>query len=568
MLTLLSHPDTGYARVSQRRQQATQTALAKFYKQYGHDWTIRLSPDGQRVASMVGSRTKPYVGQPLEKAEQFLKENADAFGFEFSLEGFKVLTNRTTNFGANVELQQVVNGLLIENGRVQVNFDKEGRVVQFVSSYTPAGTPDKDRVTVTRPEAVKRAVVEFLRTTLIHTSKEQEQRQAKGIRVSVFDFRWESLPKVEDVFFARRRRVGRAYKVLIRGVNPFGIKEIIIDANSAAVLQNKDFVYTYEDGWGQVFNPNPVNSLNDPGLCDYCPLPNTNPNPYFTVPLLTLGTATGGAILEGPFVVLRDIQPPSSAPPTASGNPFNFIYRRDEQSFAAVMVYFHVSRNQQYIQDLGFSNVLNRPLWVDAHGRDVNGSLYVSNPGPSLEEHILLGDGGVDDAEDADIIVHEYGHAVQDNQAPGKFAHRGQPKAMGEGFGDYWAFSSYDGETEALGYERFRFCIGEWDSVPNCLRTVNSYLKADDFDIHLSPHRNGQIWSRTLLGIFLLLEKEVTDSLVLQSHFNVPDSPSFVEAADSIIAADWQLYNGAHLSQLCQVFKNRKIYGVSDCPAS
>jgi hypothetical protein len=27
--------------------------------------------------------------------------------------------------------------------------------------------------------------------------------------------------------------------------------------------------------------------------------------------------------------------------------------------------------------------------------------------------------GGVDDAEDADVILHEYGHAIQDNQVPG-----------------------------------------------------------------------------------------------------------------------------------------------------
>ena len=31
---------------------------------------------------------------------------------------------------------------------------------------------------------------------------------------------------------------------------------------------------------------------------------------------------------------------------------------------------------------------------------------------------IKYGSGGVDDAEDADVILHEYGHAIQDDQVP------------------------------------------------------------------------------------------------------------------------------------------------------
>ena len=32
---------------------------------------------------------------------------------------------------------------------------------------------------------------------------------------------------------------------------------------------------------------------------------------------------------------------------------------------------------------------------------------------------IKYGSGGVDDAEDADVILHEYGHSIQDDQVPG-----------------------------------------------------------------------------------------------------------------------------------------------------
>ena len=50
--------------------------------------------------------------------------------------------------------------------------------------------------------------------------------------------------------------------------------------------------------------------------------------------------------------------------------------------------------------------------------------------------------GGVDDAQDPDIVYHELGHAIQDDQIPGfgqpSFSSLGDPGALGEGFGDYW----------------------------------------------------------------------------------------------------------------------------------
>ena len=44
----------------------------------------------------------------------------------------------------------------------------------------------------------------------------------------------------------------------------------------------------------------------------------------------------------------------------------------------------------------------------------------------------------MDDAEDAEVVVHEYGHSVQDDQVPG-FGTTLQAGAIGEAFGDYLA---------------------------------------------------------------------------------------------------------------------------------
>ena len=54
---------------------------------------------------------------------------------------------------------------------------------------------------------------------------------------------------------------------------------------------------------------------------------------------------------------------------------------------------------------------------------------------PKLE--LRFGKGGVDDAEDAEVILHEYGHAIHFAQNF-SFA-SSQAGAISEGFGDYWA---------------------------------------------------------------------------------------------------------------------------------
>ena len=48
------------------------------------------------------------------------------------------------------------------------------------------------------------------------------------------------------------------------------------------------------------------------------------------------------------------------------------------------------------------------------------------------DKDLTFGTGGVDDAEDAEIILHEYGHAIQDDQLAG-FGASSEGKAMGEG---------------------------------------------------------------------------------------------------------------------------------------
>jgi hypothetical protein len=522
------------------------------------------------VTSLIGGRTKPYSGDAGAKAKTFLTETALVFGLKKDLSDLNIIAARVTPFSTNVEFQQGFDNRPVENGRLQVNFDKEGRLVQVVNSYAPPVNPPQQD-SLSKEQTIEIAKKEFLRTTPVYKSKVDEQKRSGGTTVKPSEIKLAKPIKVEDVYFIRKDQLRRAHKTFIHADKPFGIKQIISDAHSGEILQIRNFVYTAGDRQSQVFNPNPVASLKDDSLEDHgdrndaIPSGSPSPNPYHIVSLEGLEDMAAGTFsLKGPFVVLEDREPPT--PTFFATSSDDFMFQRESDEFEDVMVYFHVDRIQRYIQfTLKFDNVMNRPISADAHGGfNANQSHYVSSPDDRGNGYLSFGVGGVDDAEDADVIAHEYGHAIQDNQTLGKYEFdSSETRAMAEGFGDYWAVST----DENLNNHDLP-CVAEWDNAKlGCLRRVDKNVNKDDFDENASPHVNGEIWSATLFDIFKALGKDTADRLILHAHFHVPYDPTFVQGADSIIAADWCLFGGVNIPRLCELFRFRKIYGEADCPS-
>ena len=156
------------------------------------------------------------------------------------------------------------------------------------------------------------------------------------------------------------------------------------------------------------------------------------------------------------------------------------------------MVYHHLDRMQRHLQALGFVNLLDKPIRVNASARDQDQSYYF--PG---QKTLSFGRGGVDDAEDAEVILHEYGHAIQDAQVPG-WGESMEGGAMGEGFGDFLAASFFADWKPA----RFRRLFGSWDATVlqrkrtalpalRCLDCTRRYPRGITGEVH----DDGEIWS-------------------------------------------------------------------------
>ena len=565
---------------------STNPLVEQFLRRAGPGWKVRLSADNSRIESIVGFGTRSYGGQPETAARAFLTEYAQLFGLETGLADLRVIVQTSTAVSSHVEFQQIANGLPVDNARIRVNLNKEGRILQVTSTYAPfAVTSGEPKISP--QQAIELALQEYLNpATQPFSGKPAVPGAARPAPPDRKSLQLSGTPAVTDIFFAEQHQLRRAYKVLVKATVPFGIKEVVVDAQSGRILRSHNLIVNV-DGTGQVFVPNPVNSLNNDGLTDsnYATQTNTsrNPNPYYTRQLLDLDPPVGGKYkLTGPFVTLEEIEDPKHAPPSES-SATSFVYQRGDANFDDVMVYYHIDSMERYIQLLGFININNRRVRVDSDGfpstdpncgtPDANGECDNSHyvPDGSGTGYVAYGRGGVDDDEDADIIAHEYGHSIQDNTNPGAFT-GDAGTALGEGFGDYWAVSTFSAETVANGH--VLACVGEWDAtfynptdVPHCLRRTDTKHTMDDFTTGGDPHVNGEIWSNALFNLFNTIGKTTTDRIVLQSHFNDPSTDiTFKQAADAMLTADLQQFFGSHITQLCSEFLARKIYVAGDCP--
>src|SRR6266851_3223679 len=349
------------------------------------------------------------------------------------------------------------------------------------------------------------------------------------------------------------------------------------DATTGALIRSEALFWTAQ---GRVFDPNPVAKLNRPDLQDQNDAASAVPDSAYSIVDLP-GLPPSGPLV-GPNVQIVDRQSPFTTRADASQS---LMFDRSQAQFEEVNAYFHIDRSQRYLQSLGFTGsrrIVSYSIPVDAHAANgTDNSFFV--PDAQGTGALFFGDGGTDDAEDSDIMLHEFGHAIQESIAPGAFGgtSSSQSRALGEGFGDYWSFSSNYVQTLPSG--RDPFCIGDWDARcsnddpsqfcgyppgSDCLRSVDSTKTMANFIVSENPgteHKNGEIWSSALREIFMALGKQRTDTLVLEGTFGVPTGPSYALMAQRLLGADRALNGGANTAVICRAMTARGILTSGDC---
>jgi subtilisin-like proprotein convertase family protein len=371
----------------------------------------------------------------------------------------------------------------------------------------------------------------------------------------------------------------RPARRIVEFARPMEPYERWYDSETGVLLRERPMFYRIK---GRVFDVNPVAKLNDPSLRDQNGSASAVPDAAYSV--VDLPDLAPAAPLAGPNAQIVDVEAPFTvhADPTKPLDTLN----RSQPEFQEVNAYFQIDRAQRYLQSLGYvgnRRLVDYSIPIDAHAANGTDNSYFIESNPPGHGTLYFGDGGTDDAEDSDIMLHEFMHAVHNWIAPGALSagSSSQAAAIAEGLGDYWAFSSTYDATRASG--RDPACIADWDARcfgdadaencgypagADCLRRVDSTKTMADFKSSSDPgteHQNGEIWSSALRDVFLSIGKENTDRIVLEALFGIPPAPSFHDLAQRMIESDRALRGGADISVICSAMTLRGVFAAGEC---
>jgi subtilisin-like proprotein convertase family protein len=502
-------------------------------------WQVARDEDGvvRRLTRLAGGDQE--VDGPAADAETvartFLMSRSEAMRLAPDLSDLRLVDVIESPGGNHVRFQQEYEGVPIEAGVVWVTVGRGGEVMR-VANESLAGMDLDVRPAVTADDAVRSV------------------REAIGAAGTLH------APERADLVIRRYEgRVYLAWKTIVPADDPFGDWEAFVDARTGRIEEIRDRVLHYTEGSGQIWDPNPPVRLMNNSISDLNDADQTVFNAAYQTGLLhELNDAVGGVYrLRGRFVSSIEFESPVVTLAT-NASPTGFVYTRSDDRFEEVICYYHIDTTQRHIQSLGFTNVNNRVQEFDAHGLSGDdNSHYI----PSTKR-IAYGDGCVDDSEDADVVIHEYGHSIQDNQVPG-FGASAEGGAMGEGFGDYIASSMASDVNPSFQ----PYVVFDWDKGPvdNCWpgRRLDS-TKHYPEDLVGQVHSDGEIWSAVLWQIANDIGFSVTDAVILESQFDIPTTGTMVDGAEAMVVADQNLFGGAHVSSIVYWMDLRGILDASN----
>ena len=315
---------------------------------------------------------------------------------------------------------------------------------------------------------------------------------------------------------------------MVPRLQPIGDWEALVDAKTGELFRLEDLsCYQRQPegtatGTATVFAPDPLSSAGgvvygtggfvDGGDADTPDLTGQ----LAPVTLLDIDLTGGIHTLRGPWAEIVDTEAPATGLFTQASNNFNTT--RSPQLFEAANTYYHIDRYMRYINTappagLGLTVVPSQYVGgvrFDPHGLNgADNSHYTPATGV-----VAFGEGGVDDDEDADVIIHELGHGLHDWVVTGALS---QVQGLSEGTGDYFAQSysrAYGNVPPANPAWHFVF---SWDGHnPFWSGRTTNWPNLYPGGLTGQIHTDGQIWATSLMRIWNQLGAAKTDAVVLE----------------------------------------------------
>jgi hypothetical protein len=465
----------------------------------------------------------PAANTMGDRAMAFLQQNAHVFGIETAN---LALAREVGNPAEPMHIfyDQKYQGLPVFTGSVAVHMSN-GHVFALNNTYVPVN----------------------VRSIVPSVSTEQAlDAAAAACGASRASLTMDHMPAPELGIWPTADGGRLAYLTVVdaRGV---GVYEVIVDAATGEAIEAPLSRECFATGTGQVFQPSPTVTLANDALRDNQVVPE---GAYVDVTLPYLDDA-GNMALVGTYAQVPPDQVGGRV--TRAGANFSDLRRSTTPStaqFNQENVYWGITFAQDVFQSAGYTvangnAVMNFSLQAYGHQAphfttDDNSHFVADNRSGTGTGHLCFGTGGVDDAEDQEIVWHEFGHAMLWNQKPGTNQNI-TSEGVGEGTGDVLA-----GILSMLvpGGSSYHVTVGEWDATSyNASGSPHPFLrKLDIATLHANRpsavHSAGQVWSHPVFDFANQVGPRAALRVMLRAQFLYDTSPTQVECAAAFLKAD------------------------------
>ena len=525
---LICIPSSVYAKKEVRQQIQLKAGAALQRVKFDSETPVRARwhRDRGTVRSLYNLTLPAPTGTLETSARQCLSDYCDLFAMTDPNIELRLTTIQSSLTGRHARFHQYYKGIEVYGAATSVHTNRSGQIRVIHNNYFP-------RINISTAASLS---PEGAIDIAIAESGAFDLRKPPRAKLVIFPNH--NAGQIGD--YANAYRL--AYRAIVHSRQPVASWEYIIDSHTGKPLHRRNLLRS-ADGRGRVFNPNPVVALKDFRLMDQGDSADAIPEEAYTDVILS--ELDGSGFLNGPYVSTRLTDNRANEP------TLEFNYLRDDSRFEEVMVYYHIDAVGRYLKELGFDFVNDWQIPANVHFGMTRAGFYNDSDGS-----INFGDAGVDVAEDAEVIIHEYGHAILDRQVPS--INRGEGGAIHEGFSDFLAASFFsavsDGFSDSIVFE----WAGSGDPEI-ATRPVNSNKRYPE-DIVGEPHADGQIWSAALWEIFEAIGRDASIRLIVESHFFLLPDAEFVDGASAIFVADQELNGGVNLDFILGIMENRGFF--------
>ena len=453
------------------------------------------------------------VSEKEAEARKWIKDNESKLDINPN-DTFSLRFVRKTQAGETLRFQQLKNGVPVFDSEILVHFSPYGDVSHTDATYDKAVASINTTPAITKDNAI---VI---------------SNQALSINSDIM------FQECKLFVYNKLETTKLVYRVLTDSYAKTGSWETIIDAQSGEVLSTKDIAFYYSNhkhdkdnksksplpmaplavatGTALVFNPDPLSQAGAlygaTGFSDGSDATTTQMNnARVSVTLPEIDLTAGVYSLKSRYAEIRELGSPAKG--LFAQNSSNFSYTRAQDGFEAVNAFYHLDNSLRYINEtlaipcIPYQVANAGAVLFDPHGASSQDNSFYTNG------QLQFGEGGVDDAEDADVVLHELGHGLHDWITGGGLS---QVNGLSEGCGDYWAVSHSRSLNQwNSSAPQYNWVFG-WDGHNPFWDGRNTdYASSYNGGLVNQIHTDGQIWSTALMKIWDGIGKVKTDKAFL-----------------------------------------------------